>query len=162
MPNEWIEVKISGLDELQRKLEALPEKIAIRGIRKALRAAAIDLRDKIVAAAPKRTGFLADHFGIRTSMRTADLAGSVYIGPDGKMDYPDTSGGYREKKDRHGRIHRVGRIAVASVARYLEFGTSRMGRHPFMTPTWESEKSNALETITETLREEIEKAAKED
>jgi HK97 gp10 family phage protein len=76
------------------------------------------------------------------------------------MDYPDTNGSYRVKEDKKGKKRNVGRIAVASVARFLEFGTSKMSARPFMTPAWESHKEIVRDKIIEKLGEAIEESAR--
>jgi len=44
---------------------------------------------------------------------------------------------------------------AVTIARFLEFGTSKMGAKPFMTPAFESEKQHALEKIIEVLKEKL-------
>ncbi len=91
---------------------------------------------------------------MRMKIMRDDLAGSIFIGPQGKIDYPAyASGAYNIKRRKNGRLAKVGRVAVATVARFLEFGTSRMGKKPFMTQAFESFKGRALEAITEVLRD---------
>lgn len=161
MPNSWTYTKIEGLDELQRKLEQLPDKVAKKSLRSALTAGARIILSAFVAFAPRATGFLAAHFDLHLSIRGSDLAGSAYVGPQGKMDYPNASGGYKERVNSAGRKSKLGRIAVASVARFLEFGTSKFGAKPFMTPAWESHKEVARDAIISNLAEGIEEAAKD-
>jgi HK97 gp10 family phage protein len=156
----WVEFEIKGLRELQANLEALPEKVAGKGIRKSLRAGAQIILSAFVAAAPRRTGFLASHFAMRTKMRLKDLAGSAYVGPQGHMDYPDIGGGYREKVDKKGRKHKVGRIAVDRVAKWLEYG-QRGHAHPFMTQAWESHRRAAVDAIIDKLKTAIDDAARQ-
>jgi HK97 gp10 family phage protein len=160
--SEWVTTEIKGLDELQRKLESLPEKVAKKGLRDALKAGGAIMTSAFAAFAPRMTGFLAEHFAMKLSVRREDIAGSAFVGPDGKMDYPDDDkGSYRLKQDKRGRLHKVGRIAVASVARFLEFGTAKMAAHPFMTPAWESHKEIVRDEIISKLGEAVEDAAKE-
>lgn len=156
MPNDWVNVEVKGLDDLQAKLEALPEKLAAKSLRSALRDAAALMVSAFVAFAPRRTGFLAQHFGMNIHIRKEDLAGAVVIGPLGHVDYPDADGGYTLKKKKNGKARKVGRIAVASVARYLEFGTKNIEKRPFMTPAWESHKQVALDVIVKNLQDGLE------
>lgn len=158
--NGWVETRIDGLDELQHKLEEMPEKVAKKGLRDALKAGGAIMVSALVAFAPRLTGFLAEHFDMRLSIRGDDIAGSAYVGPQGKMDYPDADGGYRQKENRRGKKYNVGRIAVASVARFLEFGTRKMAARPFMTPAWESHKEIVRDAIVDKLRDAVEEAAK--
>jgi HK97 gp10 family phage protein len=160
MPNEWVTFELKGADELQRAFEAMPEKVMKRGLRQSLKAGALVILDEMLALAPVKTGFLREHFNIHISVRGEDLAGSAYVGPEGKMDYPDDAAGNYHTKTIRGRLRKIGRIAVASVARWHEFGTRRMPARPFMAPAWESKKNAAVDAIIEKLRDAVEDSAK--
>lgn len=102
---------------------------------------------------------MAQHFGTRVSIKRGDeLAGSAFIGPQGKIDYPKYQSGSYNIHRRAGRMIKAGRIAVATVARFLEFGTHKMGKKPFMTQAFESHKQEALEAMTDELRDAVEGA----
>lgn len=153
-------MKISGLEELQKVLEEFPRAVARNGIRKALRAGGLITQEAMVVEAPKDTGFLEEHFGQRIKLlKGGDVGGICYIGPEGKIDYPDRDGGYREKTRKNGETYNAGRISVASVARYFQFGTVKMGMNPFMTRAWESKREVVLDKIIDTLRLEVIAAA---
>jgi HK97 gp10 family phage protein len=154
MANDYVTVKVQGLDQLQKNMEALPAKVAKKGLRQALKKGGLVMRDAMVTLAPKDTGFLAEHFNMRMGIRRDELAGQIYIGPQGKIDYPAyASGAYNIRRRANGKIKKAGRIAVATVARFLEFGTSKMAKRPFMTQAFESYKEKALEMITQALTE---------
>lgn len=160
MADEFVTVEIKGLDELQKKLEELPVKVARRGLRTTLYRAAQVVVNAIVSLAPKDTHFLSEHFNRRVSIRKDELAGSAFIGPAGKVDYPAyASGAYNIKRGKNGKARKVGRIAVASVARFLEFGTSKMAKKPFMTQGFETSKQAALDKIIEGLSEAVKDAS---
>lgn len=158
-----VTVEVKGLSELEAKLEALPVKVAKRGLRKALRDGGNIFKGAMFTLAPRwvgpggpPSGFLAEHFGVKIKMERNELAGTAYIGPQGKVDYPDfESGAYRIKRVGS-KIKKVGRIAVATVARFLEFGTSKMAKKPFMTQAFDSYKQAALDAVTESLKESLE------
>lgn len=151
--------KIHGLDELQKTMEEIPIKVAKAGLRKALKAGGNVIRDGMVDEAPEESGFLKKHFGMRTKILREDIAGKIFIGPEGKIDYPKSGGGYIVKMIKN-KAKQVGRVAVATVARYLEFGTSKMKKNPFMTRAFEKRKGAALEAIISTLRAVVAKEAK--
>jgi len=161
MADEIVNFKLIGLDKVQRTLEELPLKVAKNGLRGALRAGAVVVQSGLVESAPKDTGFLSEHFGIRLSMKGKDISGAAFIGPEGHIDYPDVAGGYREKiNSKTGKKFNVGRISVASVVRFLEFGTTRMGKKPFMTQTWEKLRDKVLNVIVDKLKSTVEAEAK--
>lgn len=154
MAGDYVTVQVKGLDQLQKNMEALPAKVAKKGLRQALKKGGLVIRDAFVSMAPKDTGFLAEHFNMRMRIRRDELAGSIFIGPQGKIDYPAyASGAYNVRRKKNGKIALAGRIAVATVARFLEFGTSKMAKKPFMTQGFESYKEAALTAITEALRD---------
>jgi HK97 gp10 family phage protein len=149
-----VEVEIKGLDELEKTLEEMPYKIAKRGLRQSLRAGADVLRNEIIALAPKDTGFMSEHFGTKIKVQRGELAATAYIGPQGKVDYPAfMSGAYRIVRSAKGKAKKVGRVAVATVVRFLEFGTSKMAKKPFMTAAFDSRHQDILNAIVEKLRD---------
>lgn len=150
-------VEIKGLDELQKAMEELPLKVAKKGLRAALKAGAAPMLNGMHAGAPKKTGFMAEHFGVKLKINRDELAGSAFIGPQGKVDYPEyLSGAYRIVRKANGKVKKVGKIAVATIVRFFEFGTSKMAKKPFMTQAFETNKEAALEAIIEKLRDAVE------
>jgi HK97 gp10 family phage protein len=155
------EVTIKGLDELQKVLEDLPKKVANKVLRDDLQGAADYLSQEMAASAPYRTGFLSEHFGSRVSIHSGEVAGSAYVGPGGKMYYPQEGAGEFGGKTEGDEWRRVatgkhpvkgGLVPVASVARFLEFGTSRMPPKPFMTQAFDSSKDALLVKIVEGIK----------
>lgn len=158
--SDEVTFEIKGLDELQQALEELSEKVANKGVKAALKAGAEPIQNAMVTLAPKNTGFLAEHFSTKIKMVRDALAGSAFIGPQGKIEYPAfLSGAYNIVRRKSGKIVKVGRIAVATVARFLEFGTSKMSKKPFMTQAFETQKEEALARITFSLSDTIKAAA---
>jgi len=162
----WVETKITGLDELQRKLEELPPKVAQKVLREGLRDGAEIVRDAFIAAAPspetyaeggKRTeaagtgrtilGHLRDlkSWKIRYKGRPEDYAGSAYVGPSNTVLETRTSG---ETKG-------LPRTA-AFIVKMLEFGSRTRSGHPFATSAWESVKQKVLDKIIDSIREALE------
>lgn len=153
-----VTVEVKGLDELQRKLEEMAPAVAKKVIRTTLREVGQGLAERMAAAAPKGPpdpGFLSEHFGVKVGYaRGGDLAGSAYVGPQGRMYYPDR--GELSRGLATGKYaHKGGVVPVASVARFLEFGTSKMPAHPFMTAAFDGYEDEALEQIIADIKEEI-------
>lgn len=144
-------ITIKGLDELQKRLEALPRNVQIKVMRGPMTDAANVVKEAMVQLAPKESGFLSEHFNAKFRAKRGELAGSAFIGPAGKMYYPN-----RGSKDRGVSTgkhpHKGGLVPVASVARFDEFGTSKHRAHPFMRQAFEMTKDKALEVITEGIR----------
>lgn len=145
--------KITGLAEIQKKLEAMPEKVAKRSIRKALMRAGEIVRDKIVSLAPRDTGFLSEHFNIKVRMISGYLAGLAHIGPNAKIYYPEKAGAGKRGGKRKA-------MPVIAVAQFHEFGTVKMPAIPFMRPAFQSTKGQVIDVIASELRKAVEDAAK--
>jgi|SRR5208282_753899 len=157
-----ITVEIKGLSELQSALESLPQKVAKHGLRAALKSGAAPIESAMVSEAPHDTGFMSEHFGTKLKINRDEIAGSAFIGPQGKVDYPSfASGAYKIIRSATGKARRVGKIAVATIVRFLEFGTAKMSKKPFMTRAFEGHKDEALANITEALANAVEQAAAE-
>jgi len=157
-----IQMEIKGLSELQKALEEIPRKTAQNGLRLSLKAGGSEIEQGMVELAPRDTGFLAEHFGTKIKLSNGGLSGSAYVGPQGKIDYPAySSGAYRLIRNAKGKISKVGKIAVATIARFLEFGTSKMSKKPFMTQAFETRVKPALDAIIARLATALEQAAKE-
>lgn len=159
--SEVVWTKISGLEELQKTLEEIPQQLAKQGIRNALRAGAKIVRDAEAEEAPKDTGFLSEHFVIHTKMLSGkSIGGTAFIGPDGHMLYEN-----QEK------------MPVMKVASLVEFGHQTRGPegqylhgkagadrrmipgNPFLTRAWERVKTAAREAVIDRLRIEVLAAA---
>lgn len=148
------EIKITGLDELQRKLVSMGADVSKKVIRVALVNAGYDVRNQMVIMAPKDSGFLSEHFNVKLRIRKDDIAGTAFVGPAGKMNYPN-----RGSKDigvatgKHPK--KGGTVPVASVARFLEFGTSKMAARPFMRSAFESRTAMVLNIIINEIKDGI-------
>jgi HK97 gp10 family phage protein len=140
-----IEVKITGLEEIQKRLQdELPRKAA-NAMRAALRDGARVIQSAIVDEAPKDSGLLSEHIDVKTRVRGAGLSGSAFVGPNAKVTYPTSD------KPRPGKGPRAKPAWL--VAKFLEFGTVRMGANPFMTRAFESNKQKAIDAVVARLRQ---------
>lgn len=157
-----ITMEIKGLAELEQALEELPEKVAKKGLRAGLQEGAAPIEAGMVAGAPKDSGFMSEHFNTKLKIARDGLSGSAFIGPQGNIDYPAyTSGAYNIIRTARGRVKKVGSIAVATVVRFFEFGTSKMAKKPFMTQAFETLKDTALGAIIARLTQAVAEAASE-
>jgi HK97 gp10 family phage protein len=142
-----ITVEVTGLRELQQKLEReLPEK-ARKVTRDALKAGAQPIYEAMRQEAPVgRWAQLRSGFNVKFKFFENGKAGAVFIGPDAKMKHEQEPGRKRAP------------LSMATVARFVEFGfTERDGTkqagNPFMTRAFEQQKETALNRIVEKLKE---------
>ncbi len=161
-----IEVNITGLKELQDALERLPKKVAASEVRSVLRKAGQQYLDQVMIEAPlvKRpdarepVGFLRANFTIAYHSIKNNIAGVVRIGATPGKDFPLASGNYKERAVRKGKVVKilqVGSMSVASVVRFLEYGTVKMAKFPFMSRSWELTKDGMLQTIVDGLKAKL-------
>jgi HK97 gp10 family phage protein len=149
-------VNIEGLAELEAKLTKLDKTLAGDVVFDALRTGGKIFREAAVALAPSDTGFLTEHFNVTAGYDSASDQPRAWIAPQGKIDYPLYSGGYkRRKKKINGEWKTVetttGRISVHSVCRFLEFGTSKMIARPFLTQAFAETESRILDEIVKEI-----------
>lgn len=155
---DGLQWSIHGLAEIQKALEELPKEITRKGIRKALHAGGDPVQAALVEMAPEDTGFMKEHFGNRVRLlRQGDVGGSIFIGPEGKINYPKQMSGHRGPNAKNARTKTV---SVASVVRFFQFGTEKMAPKPFMTQALLSRASAAVNAITESLKNTVESAAR--
>ena len=151
--SEYVTVEVKGLDQLQAKLEQLPEKVAKKYLRAAVRAGATVIKNAMAQLAPRQSGFEADHIDIRTRATRDALAMTATIGPNTKIVRPERVGKISKHGKTKGREWRQWTAVI--VARFLEFGTSSHAKKPFLTQAFESNKQEALDAITEKLRDAL-------
>jgi len=154
--SDLVTVKIIGLDQLQQRLEKLPRDVSKNILKSALKETAKELRSRIVAAAPKDTGFLSKHFNIGFKFIKGELAATASVGPSARAVYPSTRESGKTRREQGvgtgQNAKKGGYIPAKSVARFLEYGTSKMSAKPFIRPAFESFKDAALFMITEKLK----------
>jgi HK97 gp10 family phage protein len=162
-----ITFKIEGMKELEDRMKALPERLMKQMARKTLAEAGNDARAAIVDKAnespasrkDRPAGFLKHHFSVKVRVNKTDAA--AYVGPQGRMYYPNIGSFHKNKKGRlvpdsvsTGKFaKKEGALPVASVARFLEFGNSRTkGAHPFIEPAFKQVAPALLEKIKSALK----------
>ena len=150
--------RIEGLDEVVRKLNALPEKFAKRGMRRALRKGA-----NIVRNAARNNAKRIDDPQTREQIwKNITVAG----------------GGSKREREAGGPIMRIGiRGGARNMQKYgefkgkgsgnpggdtfywrfLEFGTSEMQARPFMRPALANNVAAATNAVVEAAKVELDK-----
>lgn len=122
------DIRITGLDELDRKFKSLSAVAQVKTLRKALQAAGKVIRDEASRLAPKDTGALAKNMTMR--LRNVDLnSGQIDIGPSREQFY----------------------------GMFQELGTAFMSPHPFLNPAIQNKGQEALDVMKEKMRSEIER-----
>ena len=152
--------QISGLDGVLERLQALPKEVVQKNggpVRKVLRNAAHIIRDEAKAnvrkiiATPNIDGQNVSTGTLEKSIRTVKgrahrtLNGERYMVLIPKrLRYPVS------KRTPTG-------VAVSTVGRMLEYGTSRRDAMPWMRPAFHAKKSEAVNYVVSQLPKEIDK-----
>lgn len=164
MSENVVECKIEGLDQIQHALEEALPKDARLAMKIALSAGGGTVKDELVATAPVEhgspdAGFLREHIKVKTIIKNGGLSGKAIIGAttdpyptrkgsQGKVSFKTLTGKMVSFMSDH-----KGQVTAARVLKWLEFGTSKMAKHPFATQAWEKTKNTARDRIIAKLRE---------
>ena len=166
MADNVIECRIEGLDQIQHALEEALPKEARLAMRIALSAGGGTVKDEMQAKAPVEQdspdeGFLRDHIKVKVTIKQGGLAGKAIIGATNDA-YPGREGskGKVNFKTITGKAvsfvsDHAGQVTAARVMRWLEFGTTKMSKHPFATQAWENTKETARDRIIAKLKQAL-------
>lgn len=139
-------IQVQGLKELQVAMRDLPRKLQRSTIQKALRAAALPMRDDARSRVPVNTGAVRRQIVVQRSR--------LFTGKNGIF------GVVLRVRAINKRMRAKG-VADPFYWKFLEFGTSKMPAQPFMRPAFEGNKQRALDVLTSSIRTGIEAIVKE-
>lgn len=151
-----IQIKVTGLSDLDRQLRAFGPKLAERGLRAMNYAGAKVILDAARAAAPVRTGLLRANIVTikRRSPRNA-FTHSVAL-KSVRLTYGNTK--------LNKKLRRVGKKYTADgpafYGKFIEFGSSKMEARPFLRPAFYNAVPAAVEAMKARLAKAVEDAAK--
>lgn len=170
MAQNIINVQLKGLAQLQDMLERQPLQKAKGVIRDSLTVASKIMENGMIAEAPVYLGdypiiprgYLADNINTRITIKN-NLSGSAAVGPRARIDYPSRFEQFKRLNKNAGLTQRkkgtktAGRIAVLTVARFLEYGTSKMAANPFISRAFLKYREAAEASLIENLMKLIPK-----
>lgn len=140
-------ISITGLADLEKRLEQFSDRIARNALRGAVSAGAAIIRSEARRLAPKDTGEMVRDIMIK---RAREVKGSGLI-----TYHVFVRTG--KKSRMAGKKRNISRDSF--YWRFVEFGTSKMSAKPFMRPAFDTKKTEAVERIREYLSARIEKEA---
>ncbi len=153
--SDIVTCKVTGLAQLQKALEALPPKVARSLERKAIREPANIVAAAMADAAPDDTGLLREHFGVKITTKGFSKYGilgvKAFIGGKTAIYYPPEVFHKKLKQAMKVKWH----ATINTALHFLEFGTSKEPKRPFLSRAWESVKDEVLAKIVENLREAL-------
>ncbi|MCB1928285.1 MAG: HK97 gp10 family phage protein [Rhodocyclaceae bacterium] len=126
------ETRLTGLDDVLKRLEQVAEKVAKKALSKATRKGGNVIRKAAIANAPVDSGDLRKHIALRLKVKP----GAIYCRVGVK--------GGAKKKD-----------GTPYYWRFVEFGTVRQPAQPFMRPALDNTATTVLQTVVGTLRDEV-------
>lgn len=138
-----IKVEVTGLEELERNLRALPERLAQRTLASAGRKGIRPIQDAAQTAAPHRTGKLELGIVSRLKVKSDGVSGATVVVKLGLKT------GSRDKKS-----------ASVFYGRFIEKGTKFIKPHPFMEPSFKNWAVASIKEFAVELERGIERAAK--
>lgn len=152
-------VRIEGLDALLRRLKALPAEMSKRGgpVRQGVQKAAALIRDaakanvRQIVAEPniggrdESTGLMEKSIKAMRARQSHKYKGETYfVTIPSKVRYPIG------KRTPSG-------IGVATVAKMLEYGTSKQSPKPWMGPAFHGKKVQAVQVMVDTVIKGVDK-----
>lgn len=134
-------IKISGLEAVQRKFEALPKKVQRKVLREGMTAAAKIVRAQARADVPVATGDLRKSINVR-GLQAAK--GAAFLNK--------TKGGSRAVQ--------IGKTVVAEAphAHLVEKGTKRMRAQPFLLPALQANEQRTVDLVGDSVRNAVKEA----
>lgn len=142
-------MNLTGFKELAKALRELGPRVAKNTLRRSVAAGATIIKTEARARAPKDTGEMAKDIMVKRERDTrGEMAAtySVFVRSGKKSRLAGK--GRNVQKDSY-------------YWKFVEFGTSKMAAKPFLRPSFESKKEEAVKVIGEKLDEGIQKAAAE-
>ena len=138
-------MKLDGLDEIIRNMEAIKEDLKGDPLRASLRKGLTPIVDQAKSLAPVDTGRLQD--AIKTRPLPADDIPSGFS--DGQELFVLSS----RKKDPDAPDN-------AWYWHFVEFGTEKMPARPFLAPAFDSKRQDALQAFVTEMQAQLEKNVK--
>ena len=155
-----VTVQIKGLLELQKALLGLPLEIRGKPLNSAVLAGAKVIRAQAISnAAPlRKTGVLEANIVTMRSRTGTGLGRAEYAVGVKKTKRKRNASKAKKTKDEK-LAKKLELENDAYYWRFLEFGTSKMAKRPFLRPAFESAKTGAADKIKSQLAIAIDKAA---
>lgn len=138
---------VSGLEEINRLLTALPDKAAKRALDAGLRAGGNIIRKEAISRAPVLKGKprIVMYRGKKRIIVPGFLKKSISVNSEGIQ--------------KNGVLFKVKVLKKAFYAHWLEWGTSKMPAQPFMRPALEVKSAEAIDKMRKITGRAIEREA---
>lgn len=151
-----MQIKVEGLEQVRRKMAALPKKFALAGAKRGLRKGANVIRDAARRNA-KRLDDPKSAEDIAKNITTQGGSAKRNRSEGGVVMRVGVMGGARSKRSG---VDYTGKAAPGGDTWYwrlLEFGTSKMAAQPFMRPALSENVESAISASVTALNTELDK-----
>lgn len=160
-----VEVKVEGLDDIQRKLKLLPERVGRNAVRRALRRGANVIRDQVRLNArslddPETTESIAKNVrvsGMSRRMERSQKVIGMRVGIAGGAKSRRSGGTFATGGNKSNPGGDTWYWRLLEFGARLEFGTSRMEAQPFMRPAMEQSATKAFSVTADAMNVQIDK-----
>jgi HK97 gp10 family phage protein len=134
-----VDIEIKGLDEIEKRLKQLPQKVAKKVVRKAVREGAKPILKAAQSKVPVKTGALKKSLKVRAmKAKLAKGGAGVHVGVSDQWFKGDLFYGGM-----------------------VEFGTKNMPAKPFIRPAYDEKKNEAVKVTVKHLLKGIDDIVKQ-
>jgi HK97 gp10 family phage protein len=148
-----VTIEIKGLQEIGRRMQELSADIAGKVASAATSAAARVIQKRAVQLAPESEEVVTAHGReggiVKVPPRNLKDNIKVFKVPKGQLEYTSE----HVVRIRGGKKH----LYASNYGSKQEFGTVKMPAHSFLRPAFEEEKRNAVDAMTDKLKERLDK-----
>ena len=151
------DVRILGLEDLERRLKALPPRMAVNTLRRAVRRGALPIAERARSLAPVRTGKLRDSIRVSTrfSRRQLEVIGRITAGRARRKGDPFYAAMVEFGTAPHVIKPRNRRsLFIAGLFREVVNHPGSRAR-PFMRPALDAEFGNAVDAIAAEIKRSL-------
>ena len=153
------ELKVDGLSDVLAAMAAFTPAVQKTILNGAVRKGANVVAKEAKARAPVKTGNLQKRIAVRKRKRGVPGAAAIYaVGVLGGASATYKNTRENRRKQRVGNAYQ--KQDTAFYWRFIEFGTQKMAAAPFLRPAFDSKATEAINTIADTLRTNLDKAVK--
>jgi HK97 gp10 family phage protein len=151
-----IKIETKFVFDFDHTLDKLSDAVGERTLRAVGFAGAEVFRNEVVHEAPKDTGFLSENVGIvRDKSQSDGNVVQTYLVKILKIKNKYANTKHNVRKNKVGKTYTT---TNAFYWKFFEFGTSKMPARPFIRPSYESKKAEALQAMKNKLAEKISEA----
>lgn len=149
-----IEIKLTM--DFDKALDRLTAAVGEKTLRAAGFAGAAVFRDEVIREAPKDTGFLSENVGVvRATEKSDGAVVQTYLVKVLPIVHKYANTKHNVRKGKVGKTYTT---TDAFYWRFFEYGSSKMQARPFIRPSYESKKGEALQAMRTKLSEKISEA----